>query len=263
MVTETEKATVWPWVLGGLTLAGAVTAGIVFLWPWEAEAKEAPKPLTKDERKQIRSLACLCWRGGAKTAPKLAACISERLRPRHKWPPKSGAGDTAKAIWATVQGDTAEFMYGAAQAKQDLCDWIEGKKKKAAAVEGVVRVPNVSRDPKGYNTKVFPNFAGFRNMLNQLGYQPGNIGVDKKPEGKSVKRFQEDWNRVAAAVKAGRIGAPWAYRPKGFHYTSTEPTPIKGGDNVPGGQTANALEIGFANQMAGRAWQQLVTEAKG
>jgi hypothetical protein len=263
MTTEAEKAPVWPWVLGGLTVAGVVTAGIVFLWPSEAEAKEPPKPLTKDERKQIRSLACLCWRGGAKTAPKLAICISERLRPQHKWPPKSAASTNAKAIWATVQGDTAEFMYGAAQAKQDLCDWIEGKKKKAVPAEAIVRVPNVSKDKAGYNTKIFADFRGFRNLLKQIGYQPGDYSVDKKPEGTSVKRFQEDWNRVAAAVKAGRIGAPWAYRPKGFHYTSTEPTPIKGGDNVPGGQTANALEIAVANQFAGRAWKQLVSEAKG
>lgn len=263
MAREDESST-WPYVLGGLTLAGLGGAALYFFWPSEAYAKEPPKDLTPEEIKTIRSLACLCWRGGATTAPKLAKCVAERLRPKHKWPPSGAVSDQTKRVWIPIESEVASMLNASSQAGQDLCDFIEGKAKPKPSGDGkIVRVPNVSGDPKGYNTKIFKDYTGFRNLLNTAGYEPGNIATNAKPEGNSVRRFQEDWNLVSAAVAAGKIAGPWAYKPRGFHYSDEEPTPIKGGDNVTGSQTANALEIVAANLAAGRSWQALVQQAKG
>ena len=52
--------------------------------------------------------------------------------------------------------------------------------------------PNTSRDPKGYNTKLFPNHRSVRRALRRLGYKV-NLANVKTPSG-IVRRFQKGYN---------------------------------------------------------------------
>ncbi len=52
--------------------------------------------------------------------------------------------------------------------------------------------PNTSGNPKGYNTKLFPNHRSVRRALRRLGYKVGLSNV-KAPTG-VIRRFQKDYN---------------------------------------------------------------------
>lgn len=81
--------------------------------------------------------------------------------------------------------------------------------------------PNTSGDPKGYNTKLFPNHRSVRRALRRLGYRV-NLANAKAPSG-IVRRFQ-----------------------KGYNICSIKRHPAWGIlkiDGVPGVHTLNALEI--------------------
>ncbi len=239
----------WPWVLGGLAVAGAGVAAFLF-WPSDAMADETAKPLTDAEKTQIKGLACLCWRAGNRSSDQLAACVFKRLRPN---------AAASGAVYAAVKAATDGLMGEASRANRDLCDYIEGNggAPEPAPVPKKESIPNISGDPAGYNTKAYPNFLAFRNGLNMLGY--GVELKDEKPPASKVRAFQNDWNEVSAGVARGVVKGPWAFKPRGYHY-------VKGGkigaDGVPGKDVANALQIGQANLAAGRAWQSMVAQAK-
>lgn len=250
---EENEGSFWGWALG---IGGVVVVAggglLYYFWPSEAKAGEIAAPLSTSEARQVPAMACLCWRAGSRKGNQLASCVFKRFRPNA---PQSGT------TFDDVKGRTDALISQARAAGQDLCDFIEG-----AVVPPVpplpeppakTKIPNVSKDPKGYNTKAFANFNGFRNALNMMGYTM-DIKNEKPPAAK-VKQFQRDWNEVSAGVSQGVVKGPWAFKPRGYHYVKSGKV---GADGVPGGQVANALEIAQANLAAGRSWQSMLGQSK-
>jgi hypothetical protein len=70
---------------------------------------------------------------------------------------------------------------------------------------GVAGPPNLTGDPRGYDTRKFPNARAIRRALAELGYQ---VPINDQPlrDSTAVRRFQEDYN-VAAATPPGLFDA--------------------------------------------------------
>lgn len=151
----------------------------------------------------------------------------------------------------------------------------EGKKEEEAKpgpdLDGG-RVPNVSGDPAGYNTSLYPSPSPVKLALRTVGYQvpwtfetrnislnpelPGGEGLMPSPFWIAAQR---DWNKVTRAIREGKIAQPKSN-------TGTAAYPFKGTldtDGLGGPQSLNALEIMVHNQQkAGIHWQTLATRAK-
>lgn len=106
------------------------------------------------------------------------------------------------------------------------------------------RPPNISKDPQGYNTKLFPNSRAVRKALRHLGYK---VSLTNTPPPKViVRQFQKHYNHCAI---------------KRFHKWGSLKV-----DGIAGRNTLNAIEIAmtFARKR-GRAhggeaahhWQKL------
>ncbi len=250
MARKEDNGSIWPWLLGGAVAVGG--GAVFFFWPREAKAGEIAAPLSESEAKQVPAFACLCWRAGNRTSAQLGSCVFKRLRPK---------APTSGTTFVDVKRRTDLLISQARSANQDLCDFIEGKTLPPPPPPPPTptkdKIPNRSGDPKGYNTKAFANFIGFRNALNLLGY---SMDIeDKKPPVSKVKKFQNDWNHVVAGIAEGVVKGPWTQKPKGYHI-------VKGGDigadGVPGADLANSLEVGQVNLAGGRSWSSMVAQAK-
>lgn len=66
------------------------------------------------------------------------------------------------------------------------------------------RPPNMTGNPQGYNTTMFPGFPQVHQAFESLGY---SVGPDtgKHPRQGGVTQFQKDWNAVSRASKSGKI----------------------------------------------------------
>lgn len=124
------------------------------------------------------------------------------------------------------------------------------------------RPPNVSGDPAGYDTKLWPTGLPVRLGLNVLGYKISAMSAPLSSAGDMavVKTFQADWNSVVAGVASKKVPVPPAGA-KPVYLAS-----IKGRldvDGVANAATLNALEIAMANQHSNNLhWQSAVTKAK-
>jgi len=83
--------------------------------------------------------------------------------------------------------------------------------------------PNVSGDPAGYNTELFPDPKSVRNALRFLGY-PVNENLTTPPPASQVKRFQGHYNQSSIMEQYDAVG-----------YLAE--------DGVPGKLTLRGLEI--------------------
>ena len=106
---------------------------------------------------------------------------------------------------------------------------------------GIEQPPNISGDPKGYNTQMWEGLENVAHAYRFLGYQGSDgIGI--------TRQFQGDWNRVSqrVATNPNFQAFDWRHVPQG--------NVIVDGD--PGPQTLNALEVAIANQDV-IPWQNL------
>ncbi len=117
---------------------------------------------------------------------------------------------------------------------------------------GPARPPNTSGDPEGYNSDAFRGPLAVRTGLNVVGY---NMALNTNPipeKDHRVGRFQLDYNKVSAAVAAGRLDENYAIIPTGKLQN----------DGIAGKNFLNALEIAITNQQhRGIHWQTLVDKA--
>ncbi len=106
---------------------------------------------------------------------------------------------------------------------------------------GIEQPPNISGDPKGYNSQMWEGLENVAHAFRFLGYQGSDgIGI--------TRQFQGDWNRVSqrVATNPNFQAFDWNHVPQG--------NVIVDGD--PGPQTLNALEVAIANQNV-IPWQNL------
>lgn len=107
--------------------------------------------------------------------------------------------------------------------------------------------PDVSRNPDGYNTALWPDEDAVGRALVYLGYQ----GVNGRG---LLRSFQSEWNRVVQHVAADPSfkGIDWARVPVGN---------LVADGNI-GPRSLNALEIAVMNQDNGVSWRGLVHTTK-
>jgi hypothetical protein len=108
--------------------------------------------------------------------------------------------------------------------------------------------PNISGDPMGYNTKVWPSPGPVRLALKAAGYEvpysTEPLTNPSKPVDEQVRLFQRDWNRVINGIDSGKVKLP---------SDPADPSLIRSlrglldDDGVPGKNTLNALEIVTGN----------------
>lgn len=116
--------------------------------------------------------------------------------------------------------------------------------------------PNVSGDPAGYNTQMFPASSAVRSGFQSLGYSTRTDPVGVHP---STRAFQEDYNAIAAGLASGAVVPPAEVAPavvalfRGHLDT----------DGIAGRYTLRALEIALMYLQAGGRWYPLVQQAKG
>lgn len=72
-------------------------------------------------------------------------------------------------------------------------------------ISGVAEPPNLTGDPAGYDTSLFPNSRAIRRALAYLGYA---VPINDQPllDSTAVRRFQEDYNH-AASYTPGKFDA--------------------------------------------------------
>lgn len=107
--------------------------------------------------------------------------------------------------------------------------------------------PNVSQDPAGYNTALWPDEAAVAQGLMYLGYRGTN--------GRALLRgFQAEWNYVVQRVATDPAfqGVNWARVPAGN---------LVADGNI-GPRTLNAMEIAAMNKDHGVPWRGLVEATK-
>jgi hypothetical protein len=105
---------------------------------------------------------------------------------------------------------------------EDFEDIDVGPSSGSSSSSSGSRPPNVSRDPAGYNTEMYPDPKSVRRGLDFLGYDMPIVNVP--PPDDAVGAFQEDWNEAVASGFAGATGKLSV-------------------DRVPGKYTLRALEI--------------------
>lgn len=125
-------------------------------------------------------------------------------------------------------------------------DPATGETKKESQTPRAKRVPQMTQDPEGYNTQMFPNAAAVQGTLAGLGYPQALQGSNAFRN--AVRAFQRHWNIVS---QAGMMPESLA---------GTE-LPV---DGIAGAQTLRALE--WANIFdeiggVGMAWISVVQQA--
>lgn len=109
--------------------------------------------------------------------------------------------------------------------------------------QGPGRPPNITDDPKGWNTRMWRTRGDVVEALQLLGYQNGNM----------LHRFQQNWNRVSMTISRSPdryASVPFAVKPSGLIRI----------DGEPGTDTVNALEIAIINQRSHPelAWPNII-----
>ena len=122
--------------------------------------------------------------------------------------------------------------------------------------------PNMTKDPEGYPTGMFPSSGAVRLVMKQLGYAVEYNAEPLYTQGKphaEVTRFQREWNRVIRGIDAGRVKLPTGV--EGPEFTAA----LRGvldEDGVPGKNTLNGLYIALGNTTKNSLkWRDLVSEA--
>jgi hypothetical protein len=116
--------------------------------------------------------------------------------------------------------------------------------------------PNLSGDPAGYDTNMFPGAQAVRQWFVNMGYSIGNQFLQEPLiENAGVKKFQRNYNKVSAAVAQGKI--------KGLLGIDRDfPMGTVDVDGTAGKNTLNALSIAFRMSDAmQKAWVNLVKAA--
>ena len=123
--------------------------------------------------------------------------------------------------------------------------------------------PNITGDPQGYNTDLWPGPGPARLALLSQGYKVSATDEPLAPEGRphpQLRRMQEDWNKVIRGIDSGRVKLPQDVDEPGLlkHYRGLLVV-----DGIPGKNSLNALEILFSNYTKNAVfWTKLVAEAR-
>ena len=109
--------------------------------------------------------------------------------------------------------------------------------------------PNMSGNPEGYNTKLFPSPLAVRIAMKALGY---SVEIEGEPlmgyaeTHGEVQRFQNDWNTVIKAIDRGKVKLPKDV-PE-YKYLAMY-RGLLTVDDVPGKYTLRAIEIAARNKL--------------
>ena len=139
----------------------------------------------------------------------------------------------------------------------------DGGSNAGSKTRALGKPPNISGDPAGYNTKVWPSPGPVRLAMKAAGYDVAYstepLTNPANPNNEQVRRFQREWNRVIKGIDAGKVKLP------------SDPADgslirnLRGlldDDGVPGKNTLNALEIVTANFGKNTIrWPSMVKEA--
>ena len=109
--------------------------------------------------------------------------------------------------------------------------------------------PNMSGNPEGYNTKLFPSPLAVRIAMKALGYSveiEGEPLVGYAETHGEVQRFQNDWNTVIKAIDRGKVKLPKDV-PE-YKYLAMY-RGLLTVDDVPGKYTLRAIEIAARNKL--------------
>lgn len=101
--------------------------------------------------------------------------------------------------------------------------------------------PNISGDPQGYNTQMFPDSQAVRSIFEQMRYVD-DLPPESPPSKQTVRNFQQHWNALTNAVAAGKLS-----QYKGLNQFDN----LRGTlsvDGIPGPNTLRALEIAYLFQ---------------
>jgi len=138
----------------------------------------------------------------------------------------------------------------------------EGEKKEAERTETEGgdtkgRPSNISGDPKGYNTTMFPGIQAVRQWLVNLGYSVNQFSVKPLIDNAQVKKFQRDYNKLADAVAYLKSEYGWDTRSVANNLGRLSV------DGTAGKNTLNAMEIAhvFSTEHSA-AWSNVVAKAK-
>ena len=216
-------------------------------------------------------------------APNSAALeSSDRIDPRQPLvPAKVGEGDTDEDQdesegWSTgakvgvgvgVVAGSGLLAYGAFRLGLALGWWggstnqliidgedgggSKGDSKPSEGGGGVAsgNPPNMSGNPEGYNTKLFPSPLAVRIAMKALGY---SVEIEGEPlmgyaeTHGEVQRFQNDWNTVIKAIDRGKVKLPKDV-PE-YKYLAMY-RGLLTVDDVPGKYTLRAIEIAARNKL--------------
>ena len=113
---------------------------------------------------------------------------------------------------------------------------------------GPERPPNISGDPVGYNTKLWPDYDAVGEALLAIGYRDRDGNT-------MTRQFQTAWNGVVS----GLASSPDRFSENDF---AVVPRGLVKVDGAPGPQTLNALEIALANQQRGLDWVRIIQIVK-
>ena len=109
--------------------------------------------------------------------------------------------------------------------------------------------PNMTGNPEGYNTKLFPSPLAVRIAMKALGY---SVEIEGEPlmgyaeTHGEVQRFQNDWNTVIKAIDRGKVKLPKDV-PE-YKYLAMY-RGLLTVDDVPGKYTLRAIEIAARNKL--------------
>ena len=102
--------------------------------------------------------------------------------------------------------------------------------------------PNMSGDPAGYNTKMFPGAMAVRQWLINLGYGV-LLNQDTLVKNAKVKTFQKAYNKVSAASPGANMGTLVV-------------------DGTAGKNTLNAIEVAFKmTETNKKSWNNIVKDS--
>ncbi|MCA9686020.1 MAG: hypothetical protein KC457_27860 [Myxococcales bacterium] len=127
----------------------------------------------------------------------------------------------------------------------------EGKPSEGSGSGGVAsgNPPNMSGNPEGYNTKLFPSPLAVRIAMKALGY---SVEIEGEPlvgfaeTHGEVQHFQEDWNTVIKAIDRGKVKL--SKNVPEYKYLAMY-RGLLTVDDVPGKYTLRAVEIAARNKL--------------
>ncbi|EDM79623.1 hypothetical protein PPSIR1_21384 [Plesiocystis pacifica SIR-1] len=119
--------------------------------------------------------------------------------------------------------------------------------------------PNISLDPEGYNTILWPRPGPIRMAMLSQGYKV-EVNDDPLNPHPQVTRFQRDWNAVIRGLESKKVRLPVEVKKSSLlrHYRG-----ILQVDGIAGKNTLNALEVMLTNYTDnGIRWSTLTEQTR-